>query len=74
MRNAKILAVDDNPDILLALRLLLKQYFEVVHTQSNPEQIPELMAKVDYDVILLDMNFTKDAGSGKEGFFWYLVE
>jgi DNA-binding NtrC family response regulator len=32
--------------------------------------IADMMAKTDYDVILLDMNFTKDAGSGKEGFFW----
>ncbi len=70
MKTGKILIVDDNTDILFALRLLLKKHFELVHTQPNPEKIPALMASVNYDVILLDMNFTKDANSGKEGFDW----
>jgi len=70
MKTGKILIVDDNTDILFALRLLLKKHFEIVHTQPNPEMIPALMSKVDYDVILLHMNFTKDASSGKEGFDW----
>ncbi|MCK4852609.1 MAG: sigma-54-dependent Fis family transcriptional regulator [Bacteroidales bacterium] len=66
----KILAVDDNEDILFALKLLLKQHVEVITTVNNPERIPELLAEEDFDVILLDMNFTKDAISGQEGFDW----
>ncbi len=66
----KILVVDDNADILFALKLLLKQHFELIHTQENPEAIPEMLKREDYDAILLDMNFTKDAISGSEGFFW----
>jgi DNA-binding NtrC family response regulator len=66
----KILAVDDNEDILFALKLLLKNHAEVITTLSNPDRILETMAKDDYDVILLDMNFTKDAISGQEGFDW----
>jgi DNA-binding NtrC family response regulator len=66
----KILAVDDNEDILFALKLLLKNHFESIITLSNPDRIPELMGKEDFDVILLDMNFTKDAISGQEGFDW----
>lgn len=66
----RILAVDDNEDILFALRLLLKQQVELITTLNNPENIPDAMKKDDYDVILLDMNFTKDASSGQEGFDW----
>ena len=66
----KILVVDDNADILFALKLLLKQHFELIHTQEKPEAIPEMLKREDYDAILLDMNFTKDAISGNEGFFW----
>ncbi len=64
------MAVDDNEDILFALKLLLKPHIELLQTTSNPNDIPQLMAKEDFDVILLDMNFTKDAISGQEGFFW----
>lgn len=64
----KILAVDDNQDILFALKLLLKPHVELIDTISKPEAIAEYLNKEDYDVILLDMNFTKDAISGQEGF------
>lgn len=66
----KILAVDDNEDILFALKLLLKNHAESIVTLSDPHKIPEAMAKDEFDVILLDMNFTKDAISGQEGFDW----
>ncbi|MGD8344079.1 MAG: sigma-54 dependent transcriptional regulator, partial [Desulfobacterales bacterium] len=66
----KILIVDDNEDLLLAARLFLKQHFSLVHTETNPEKIPSLMKNENYDVILLDMNFTMDATSGVEGFMW----
>lgn len=66
----RILAIDDNEDILFALKLLLKQHVELITTLNDPEQIPKALAEEDYDVILLDMNFTKDAISGQEGFNW----
>ena len=66
----KILAIDDNEDILFALKLLLKPYVELVVTTSDPNEIPKLMGKESFDVILLDMNFTQDAISGQEGFYW----
>ncbi len=69
-RIGRILAVDDNEDILFALRLLLKQQVELITTLNNPEHIPDALKKDDYDVVLLDMNFTKDASSGQEGFDW----
>lgn len=69
-KNGRILAVDDNADILFALKMLLKPHFEVIITETNPERIPQHMSEEDFDVILLDMNFNKDAISGKEGFNW----
>ena len=65
-----ILIVDDNEDLLLAARLFLKQHFSLVHTEQDPEKIPALLNNENYDVILLDMNFTMDATSGVEGFMW----
>jgi DNA-binding NtrC family response regulator len=73
MKSSKIgtiLAVDDNADVLTSLRLLLKQHFAMIHTEANPEVIPTLLKSTRYDVILLDMNFTKDVSSGAEGFEW----
>lgn len=67
---AKILIIDDDTDVLLAAKLFLKQHFMVVHTEKNPENIPALMKGENYDLILLDMNFSRDATSGKEGFHW----
>lgn len=67
---AKILVIDDDRDVLLAAKLFLRQHFTVVHTEYNPEQIPDLMRNENYDVFLLDMNFSKDATSGEEGFKW----
>jgi len=66
----KILVIDDNEDILFALKLLLKPHVELVVTSSDPNDIPTIMGKESFDVILLDMNFTQDAISGQEGFFW----
>ncbi|MGD9323228.1 MAG: sigma-54 dependent transcriptional regulator [Desulfobacterales bacterium] len=65
-----ILVVDDNEDLLLAARLFLKQHFSLVHTEQDPENLPTLLNNENYDVILLDMNFTMDATSGVEGFMW----
>jgi DNA-binding NtrC family response regulator len=66
----KILAVDDNEDILFSLRLLLRPHVEKIITSNSATIIPEMLQNEEFDVILLDMNFTKDAISGQEGFFW----
>lgn len=66
----KILAIDDNEDILFAIKLLLKPHVEIIDTLNNPQNIPDYVRTGNYDVVLLDMNFTKDAISGQEGFDW----
>lgn len=69
-KHGKILIIDDNQDVLFALKLLLKQHYKEVVTSTLPNEIPVLLTDDHYDAILLDMNFSKDASSGKEGFFW----
>ncbi|MFD2514934.1 sigma-54-dependent transcriptional regulator [Pontibacter locisalis] len=66
----KILLVDDEEDILLAGKLLLKQHFASVITTSDPYRIPGLLQETDFDVVLLDMNYSTGATSSKEGFHW----
>jgi DNA-binding NtrC family response regulator len=69
-KQGKILIVDDNEDLLKAAKMFLKRHFSQVDIEKNPEAIPALMNNDNYDVILLDMNFTKDVSSGSEGYFW----
>src|SRR6187401_3346081 len=66
----KILMVDDDEDVLLAAKMLLKKQNHHVIIEKNPNKIPFLLNNDTYDVILLDMNFSKDITSGKEGFEW----
>lgn len=70
---ARLLIVDDDTDILLAAKMFLRQHIEIVHTEKNPQNIPDLLKNDNYDVILLDMNFSREATSGKEGFHWLNV-
>ena len=66
----KILIIDDDEDVLLAAKYLLKKHAHEVIIEKNPKKIPFLLNNDSYDVILLDMNFSKDITSGKEGFYW----
>ncbi|MGF1532854.1 MAG: sigma-54-dependent transcriptional regulator [Bernardetiaceae bacterium] len=63
-----ILVIDDNEDILFALKMLLRRIAKNVIIEKDPRKIPFLLNHDTYDVILLDMNFTQDTTSGKEGF------
>lgn len=67
MKFGTILIVDDNEDVLFALNLLLKPHFEKVKVSTTPERIAHFMATDAPEVILLDMNFSRDASSGQEG-------
>lgn len=69
-KHGNILIVDDDEDILTAGRLLLRRQFRNVTTCANPEQLPELLATGNVDVILLDMNFGPGESSGEQGMYW----
>ena len=69
-KKGRILVVDDNEDVLLSLNMLLKPYVEAVRVTANPERIVEFMDSYHPDVIILDMNFHRDAISGEEGYEW----
>ena len=69
-KNGKILVIDDNEDVLFALNLLLKPLVEDIRVAKAPEQIDRFYDLLHPDVVLLDMNFTRDAISGEEGFEW----
>lgn len=70
LKNASILAIDDDPDVLTAVRLLLKTEVKEVFTEKNPEAIRSILPKKEYDLILLDMNFNSTINTGNEGIFW----
>lgn len=64
----KILIVDDNEDVLFALNLLLEPYTEKIKVATTPDRIEYFMTTFHPDLILLDMNFSRDTISGQEGF------
>ena len=64
----KILIVDDNEDVLFALNLLLEPYTEKIKVATTPDRIEYFMTTFHPDLILLDINFSRDAISGQEGF------
>jgi DNA-binding NtrC family response regulator len=65
-----ILIIDDDDDILAAGRILLRRQVAEVITCRNPERIPDLLARHDFDVVLLDMNFGPGESSGDQGLAW----
>ncbi|MGV8878070.1 MAG: sigma-54-dependent transcriptional regulator [Sphingobacteriaceae bacterium] len=70
LKNAAILVIDDDPDVLTAVKLLLKSQVKEVVTEKNPENLLWLLSRQPYDVILLDMNFNSAIHTGNEGLFW----
>jgi two-component system, NtrC family, response regulator HydG len=67
---ARILVVDDNEDVLLAARMLFERHQFSIDVEKDPEHLLSHLKNKRYDVILLDMNYTRDASSGREGFHW----
>ena len=65
-----VLVVDDNEDVLTAVRLLLRSVAPTLHTATRPDALPTLLRERPYDCVLLDMNFARDASSGREGLEW----
>lgn len=70
LHQANILIVDDDKDVLTAVRFLLKMEVKTILTETNPDNIHKLITENDIDIILLDMNFRSSINTGNEGLFW----
>lgn len=70
LKKYSILAVDDDSDVLIAVRLLLKNEVKEIVTEKNPANIPSLLSQGKFDLVMLDMNFTASVNTGNEGIYW----
>ncbi len=70
LKNISVLVIDDDPDVLIAVRLLLKTEVKKVVTEKNPENIPALLRENNFELVLLDMNFKSSINTGNEGIYW----
>ncbi|MBW1299086.1 sigma-54-dependent transcriptional regulator [Aquimarina litoralis] len=70
LKQATILVIDDDVDVLTALRLLLKPLVKEVVIEKNPSNIGAQIDKKSFDLIILDMNFNGLVNTGNEGIFW----
>lgn len=70
MKKGSILVVDDNKNVLSALRILLDGYFEQVYLLSSPNMLVSTLREKNPDIVLLDMNYSAGINSGNEGLYW----
>ncbi|GAA3650723.1 sigma-54-dependent transcriptional regulator [Flavivirga jejuensis] len=70
LKNANILVVDDDADVLTAIRLLLKSRVKQVVVEKNPNHISALIKRHKFDIVVLDMNFNGLVNTGNEGIYW----
>ena len=70
LRQANILVVDDDKDVLTAVRFLLKPEVKSIVTDTNPENLRKLLSENHFDILLLDMNFNSSINTGNEGLYW----
>jgi two-component system, NtrC family, response regulator HydG len=70
MSHPRILVIDDDADVLLALDMLLREKGYITITDTDPGNIPSLMRGEGFDAVFLDMNFTGEARDGREGLSW----
>lgn len=69
-KNSTILVVDDDADLLTAVKLLLKPKVAAVITERNPELILSILKKEQVHLVMLDMNFKSAVNTGNEGLYW----
>ncbi len=65
--NSRVLVADDQPDVLEALRLLLKSEGYLIDTAASPQQILSALETKEFDLVLMDLNYARDTTSGQEG-------
>ncbi len=66
----KILIIDDNRAVRVSLKLVLDSEFDSITAIGDPRLLPALLAKGDFDAVLLDMNFDNSRLDGSDGLFW----
>ncbi|MCC6319778.1 MAG: sigma-54-dependent Fis family transcriptional regulator [Gemmatimonadaceae bacterium] len=64
---ARLLVADDQADVIEALRLLLKREGHVVESAHTPAEVATMVSARDYDSAIIDLNYTRDTTSGREG-------
>jgi DNA-binding NtrC family response regulator len=69
-QEGSVLIVDDNQELLVAYEMFLAPHFRSIHTLSHPKSLPAVLSQSEFDVILLDMNFSAGMHTGNEGIFW----
>jgi DNA-binding NtrC family response regulator len=69
-KEGKLLIADDDKNVLKALNLFLQFEFEYVATITNPNRLFNELEQTDYDVVLLDMNYSAGQNTGNEGLYW----
>ena len=67
---ATILIIDDDEDVLLSAKLLLKKHFTNILTRNSPKELNQILSTEALDVIILDMNYRIGFNDGKEGMYW----
>ena len=70
LKKANVLIVDDDVDVLTAVKLLLKTEAQEIITEKNPENLNWLLQRNQVDLVLLDMNFNSAINTGNEGLYW----
>ena len=63
----RILVADDQPDVLEALRLLLKAEGYQIETVKSPSAVLKAVETRDFSLVLMDLNYARDTTSGEEG-------
>jgi DNA-binding NtrC family response regulator len=66
-RNRRVLVADDQHDVLEALRLLLKSEGYQIEAVSSPQGVISALETREFDILLMDLNYTRDTTSGQEG-------
>ncbi|MEN4760851.1 sigma-54 dependent transcriptional regulator [Chryseobacterium sp. C39-AII1] len=69
-KEAHILIVDDDEDILFSARVWLKKFFSQVSCLSQPTKILKFLTENQIDAVVLDMNFRKGFENGQDGLYW----
>ncbi|ANI89877.1 sigma-54-dependent Fis family transcriptional regulator [Arachidicoccus ginsenosidimutans] len=70
LKRATVMVVDDDTDVLTAVRLLLRPEVKEIITEKNPELLLSVLEKTQVDLLFLDMNYKSAVNTGNEGIYW----